>query len=80
MVCAACSTAVVLWARAAGLAAASGSASNRAAFVRRGNAGALVTIAATPFFGERARASPGWLEGGTVEVVDSPLLPVLSPA
>lgn len=43
MVCAACSTAVVLWAEAAGLAAASGSASNRAAFVRRGNAGALVT-------------------------------------
>lgn len=43
MVCAACSTAVVLWAGAAGLAAASGSASNRAAFVRRGNAGALVT-------------------------------------
>lgn len=80
MVCAACSTAVVLWAGAAGLAAASGSASNRAAFVRRGNAGALVTIAATPFLGERARASPGWLEGGTVEVVDSPLLPVLSPA
>lgn len=43
MVCAACSTAVVLWAEAAGLAAASGSTSNRAAFVRRGNAGALVT-------------------------------------